>query len=385
VVLLGDPLIYYLLCAFDPDFTELFKIAADFEDSLSATDENRRLYARLIATLAHRQQLKPLDRHAVARLMEHSARMAGHRDKLSLRIGALVDLLRESQYCAARAGAETVTATHVQAAIDAQVRRADRGRERIHEEIARGTIMIDTAGTRVGQVNSLSVVALGQFAFGRPNRITARVRLGEAGVVDIEREVELGGPIHSKGVLILAAYVGARYAPERPLSLSASVVFEQSYAAVEGDSASVAELLALLSAIANVPLRQSIAVTGSVNQHGEIQAIGAVNEKVEGFFDVCRARGLTGEHGVMIPAANVQHLMLRPDVVEAVRAGRFHVYAVKTVDEGVELLTGMAAGQRTAAGEFPDESFNRLVEERLVALADARQAQLAMLAAREHL
>jgi predicted ATP-dependent protease len=374
VVLLGEPLIYYLLCVLDPDFRELFKVAVDFDDQIDATEETRRQYAHLVAELVRAAALRPFDRGAVARVMEHSARLAGHQEKLSGRIAALTDLLGEADYWAGQEQASTVATAHVQRAIDAATARVDRLRERAHEEIARHTVMIDTQGERAGQVNGISVSALGTFVFGRPTRITARVRMGRGDVVDIEREVELGGPVHSKGVLILAAYLGARYSPNRPLSLSASLVFEQSYAAVEGDSASAAELFALLSAIADVPIRQCLAVTGSVNQHGEIQAVGSVNEKIEGFFDVCRARGLTGEHGVIIPGANAQHLMLRRDVVEAVGRGLFHVYPIRTADEGMELLTGIPTGERDATGEFPADTVNRLVESRLADFAETLQA-----------
>jgi lon-related putative ATP-dependent protease len=374
VVLLGEPLIYYLLCALDPDFRELFKVAVDFDDQIDATEEARRQYAFLVAELVRAAALRPFDRGAVARVMEHSARLAGHQEKLSGRIAALTDLLGEADYWAGQEQASTVATAHVQRAIDAETARVDRLRERVYEEIARHTVMIDTQGERAGQVNGISVSALGTFVFGRPTRITARVRMGRGDVVDIEREVELGGPVHSKGVLILAAYLGARYSPNRPLSLSASLVFEQSYAAVEGDSASAAELFALLSAIADVPIRQCLAVTGSVNQHGEIQAVGSVNEKIEGFFDVCRARGLTGEHGVIIPATNAQHLMLRRDVVDAVGRGLFHVYPIRTADEGMELLTGIPAGERDATREFPADTVNRLVESRLADFAETLQA-----------
>jgi predicted ATP-dependent protease len=282
---------------------------------------------------------------------------------------SLGDLLREADYWSKTDGRKSVTAGDVESAIEAQVRRASRVRERINEEIRRGTILIDTAGTVTGQVNGLSVLQLGQYMFGRPSRITARVRLGSGRVVDIEREVKLGGPIHSKGILILSGFLGARYAPDRPLSLSASIVFEQSYGGVEGDSASLAELMALLSALAEVPVRQSLAVTGSINQFGQVQAIGGVNEKIEGFFDLC-AGGLDGSQGVIIPRANVRHLMLRRDVVEAAAAGKFHVYAVSTADEAIALLTGLEPGERGASGKFPEGSFNRRVEARLAALTE---------------
>jgi lon-related putative ATP-dependent protease len=374
VILLGERMLYYTLYQADPDFGELFKVAADFEDQMDRTVDTHLLYARMIGTIARQEGLRPLDRAAVARVIEQSARLAGDAEKLSTHVHSITDLLREADYWAGEAQHRIIDATDVQRAIDAQIRRLDRVRERIQEEIQRGTILIDTQGAAVGQVNGLSVLNMGQFAFGRPSRITARVRLGRGEVVDIEREVALGGPIHSKGVLILSAYLGARYAMERPLSLSASLVFEQSYSGVEGDSASSAELYALLSALADLPVKQGLAVTGSVNQRGQVQAIGGVNEKIEGFFDTCQAQGLTGEQGVLIPASNVKHLMLRHDVVAAVAVGQFQVYAVDTIDQGIELLTGVPAGERDDAGEFPTGSVNQRVEARLIALADKRLA-----------
>ena len=374
VVLIGDRMLYYSLVQLDPDFGELFKVEADFNEDMERTPESNLLYARLVATMARGEDLRPFDRGAVARVIERSARMAGDASKLSVHLLSIADLLREADYWASVAGNGVVTADDVQRAIDTQIHRADRVRERVHDRIQRGTILIDTSGERVGQVNGLSVVGLAKFAFGQPSRITARVRIGGGKVVDIEREVELGGPIHSKGVLILSSFLGARYAAEHPLSLSASLVFEQSYGGVEGDSASMAELCALLSALARVPIKQSFAMTGSVNQHGEAQPIGGVNEKIEGFFDVCKARGLTGEQGVVIPTSNVQHLMLRRDVVEAVEAGQFHIYPMRTVDEAIELLTGIPAGERDAEGNFPEGSINQLVEARLVELAEKQRA-----------
>ena len=374
VVLIGDRMLYYALVQFDPDFGELFKVEADFNEDMERTPESNLLYARLVATMARGEDLRPFDRGAVARVVERSARMAGDASKLSVHLLSIADLLREADYWAIVAGNGVVTADDVQRAIDTQIHRADRVRERVHDRIQQGTILIDTSGERVGQVNGLSVVELGNFSFGQPSRITARVRIGGGKVVDIEREVELGGPIHSKGVLILSSFLGARYAAEHPLSLSASLVFEQSYGGVEGDSASMAELCALLSALARVPIKQSFAMTGSVNQHGEAQPIGGVNEKIEGFFDVCKARGLTGEEGVVIPTSNVQHLMLRRDVVEAVEAGQFHVYPMRTVDEAIALLSGIPAGERDAEGNFPEGSMNQLVEARLVELAEKQRA-----------
>jgi lon-related putative ATP-dependent protease len=372
VVLVGDRLLYYLLSAFDPDFPELFKVQVDFEETLDRTEDNQLLYARLIAGLVKKEKLKPFDRTAVARVLEHSVRLAADTQKLSLRGGDLVDVLREADYWC-QDGRTAVTAGDVQRAVDAQIFRADRVRQRLQEEIRRGTLLIDTEGSAVGQVNGLSVLQLGGFSFGHPGRITARVRVGEGEVMDIEREVKLSGPVHSKGVLILSGFLGERYAADQPLSLSASLVFEQSYAGVEGDSASLAELCALLSAISGLPVRQSLAVTGSVNQHGCVQAVGGVNEKIEGFFDVCAARGLTGRQGVLIPAANVQHLMLRQDVVDAVREEKFHLYPVTLVDEAVETLTGMPAGRRDESGFYPIATVNRLVADRLTYLAEIRR------------
>jgi lon-related putative ATP-dependent protease len=365
--------LYYLLYQYDPDFGELFKVEADFNQEMDRSPENNQLYARLIATLARRNDLRPFDRRAVAQVITRSARMAGDAEKLSVHLLGVSDLLREADYWAGEAGHRVVKAADVQRAIEAQIRRSDRVRERVQERIQRGTILIDTDGEKVGQVNGLSVLMLGNFSFGQPSRITARVRMGGGKVIDIEREVELGGPIHSKGVLILSSFLGSRYAPNYPLSLSASLVFEQSYGGVEGDSASMAELCALLSALADVPIKQSLAVTGSVNQHGEVQPIGGVNEKIEGFFDVCQARDLTGEQGVIIPASNVQHLMLRRDVVDAVKAKQFQIYTVETVDQVIELLTGIPAGKRGKRGEFPEGSINQLVEARLIELAETQR------------
>jgi lon-related putative ATP-dependent protease len=359
VVLVGERLFYYLLHGYDPEFGELFKVAADFEDEMDRAPETDLLCARMIAAIARREKLRPLDRGAVARVIEEASRSVSDAEKLSTRIEGMADLLREADHWAGVAGRAVATAEDVRRAVEAAERRSSRVRERLREEVLRGTLLVDTQGERVGQVNGLAVMQLGGFAFGHPQRITARVRLGGGKVVDIERESELGGPIHSKGVLILSGYLSGRYAARMPLQLSASLVFEQSYGGVEGDSASSAELYALLSALAGAPVRQSLAVTGSVNQHGDVQAIGGVNEKIEGFFEVCKARGLNGEHGVLIPAANVKHLMLRREVVEAVAAGKFAVYPVATVDEGIEILTGT-----------PAEAINRQVEQRLADFAE---------------
>jgi lon-related putative ATP-dependent protease len=374
VILLGDRLLYYLLQAYDPEFLDLFKVAADFDDEIDRTAENSRQFARLLATLAAQETLRPLDRSATARVLEECARHAGDAEKISAQIRHAADIVRESDYCAGRDGHEIIGADDVQHAIDARIRRAGRIRDRLQEEILRETVLIDTAGGKIGQVNGLAVAQLGEFAFGHPSRITARVSQGSGEVVDIEREVELGGPIHSKGVLILTGFLASHFVIDRPLSLHASLVFEQSYGGVEGDSASAAELCALLSALADVPINQALAITGSVNQHGEIQAIGGVNEKIEGFFDICSKRGLTGTQGVLIPMANVKHLMLRGDVIAAVTEGHFHIYPVDTIDRCLELLTGLEAGARTADGGFLAGSVNQRVRETLLEFAETRRA-----------
>ncbi|MCU0971019.1 MAG: AAA family ATPase, partial [Gammaproteobacteria bacterium] len=373
VVLIGDRFLHYLLKAYDPEFGLLFKVSADFSEDMGRSPERDLLYARLIATLQRRERLRPLDRGAVAGLIDQSARRAQDGEKLSLHVGQLVDLIREADHAAAVAGSSLIAGCHVRAAIDAQERRLSQLRERLHEAILRGTVLIDTKGRQLGQVNGLSVIQLGDYAFGAPTRISATARLGTGEVIDIEREVSQGGEIHSKGVLILSAYLANRYARHQPLSLAASLVFEQTYGQVEGDSASVAELCALLSAIGDVPLRQGIAVTGSVNQHGEVQAVGGVNEKVEGFFAICQARGLDGSHGVVLPAANTKDLMLHPDVLAAAEAGRFRVYAARHVDEVMEILTGLPAGHPDAEGRFPEGSVNGQVQRRLAEWTALRQ------------
>ena len=373
VVLLGDRLLYYLLKAYDPEFGQLFKVAADFSETLMRAPDNDRLYARLIATLQRNQGLRPLTRQATERVIEQAARRAADGERLSLHMGSLVDLLQEADYRADQEGQALVGLDQIQSALDAQHHRLDQLRERLHEEILRGTLLIDTRGVQLGRVNALSVIQLGDYAFGSPSRISATARLGSGEVVDIQREIEQAGPIHAKGVLILSAYLGRRYARFQPLCLSASLVFEQTYSAVEGDSASLAELCALLSAVGDLPLKQSLAVTGSVNQHGEVQAIGGVNEKIEGFFDICQARGLTGAEGVIIPHANRKHLMLRQDVIEAAAAGAFHVYAVKHVDQAMELFTDQPAGTPDADGTYPIDTINGQIQYRLGELFSVRQ------------
>ena len=373
VAIIGEPSIYYLLDQYDPDFPELFRVTADFDGDMDRTPQNNILFARLLGSLARREGLHPLTSEAVARLCEHSARLSGDAEKLSWQVRRIGDLAREANYFATRAGRSVIERADIETAIEAAVARISRIRTRMQEEILRQTILIATDGEAVGQVNGLSVLELGRFVFGKPSRISARVRLGAGKVIDIEREVDLGGPLHSKGVLILSGFLGARYAPDQPLSLAASLVFEQSYGGVDGDSASSAELYALLSALAEAPIKQSFAVTGSVNQFGEVQAIGGVNEKIEGYFDICAKRGLTGRQGVLIPASNVKHLMLRKDVVEACRDGKFAVYPVTTIDQGIALLTGVPAGARDAGGRYPVDSLNGRVERRLMQFAEARR------------
>jgi lon-related putative ATP-dependent protease len=373
VVLVGERLLYYLLKAYDPDFGQLFKVAADFAEDMRRLPENEPLYARLVATLQQEKKLLPLTRGAVEVAIEMAARRAADAERLSIHLGGLSDLLQEADYLARQSGDETVCREHLDRARKAQHRRLDQMRERLQEEILRGTLLIDTAGIQLGQVNGLSVLQLGDYAFGTPTRISATARIGSGEVVDIQREVEQGGPIHTKGVLILSSYLGRRYAKYQPLCLSASLVFEQTYGTVEGDSASAAELCALLSAIGDIPLKQSLAITGSVNQHGEIQAIGGVNEKIEGFFDICAARGLTGDEGVIIPEANRKHLMLRADVIEAAARERFRIYSVRHVDQALELLSGQSAGVPDAASSYPADSINGQIQARLTDLFRVRQ------------
>ena len=367
VVLIGSPYIYYLLYALDEDFRELFKVKVDFDDSLLRTPEFELFYARFVGGACRDEALPAFGPEAVAKLIEHCSRLVGDQTRLTSRLGEVLDVIRESAFWAGRRGHEVVGAEDVREAIEQKTYRSSLIDERVRRLIDEGTVLIATEGRVMGQVNGIAVLDLGDHAFGRPSRITARTFSAEPGVVDIEREAKLGGRVHSKGVMILSGFLAGRYARERPLALSASLAFEQSYEEVEGDSASSAELYALLSSLAGIPLSQGLAVTGSVNQHGEIQPVGGINEKIEGFFDVCAARGLTGEQGVIMPAANVHHLMLREDVVEAARAGRFHVHAISTVDEGLALLSGLESGVGGPDGHYPKGSFNAAVEAALTA------------------
>ncbi len=370
VVLLGGRRLYYLLSEMDPEFLELFKVAADFEHDMSRNGDTAADYARYLANLIDDEDLKAFSSDAIARVCDRSSREAGDKEKFSTHAETLRDLLREANYWARKREADVVEPEDVRRAVDAKNRRNSRVRDRMAEQIERETLLIDTDGQEVGQINGLAVLQLGQFAFGKPNRITARVRLGKGEVVDIEREVDLGGPLHSKGVLIISGYLGARFAHDFPLSLSASLVFEQSYGGIDGDSASLAEVCALKSALAEAPIAQNIAITGSVNQRGQVQAIGGVNEKVEGFFDICRRRGLTGDQGVIVPESNIKHLMLRDEVVDAVDDGDFAIWAVSDVDEATSILTGLPAGEADDDRQFPADTLNGRVQQRLQDLAD---------------
>ncbi len=371
VVLIGEPYLYYALYAYDEDFRELFKVKADFSVVMDWTDDSVREYARFIASVCREENLRAFEPSGVAEIIEQSARMTEDQRKLATRFGDVIALIREASYWAGASGRDRVIDEDVLKAIDKRIYRSSRIEEQIREMIAREIILVSVDGDAVGQVNGLSVVPFGDYQFGRPSRITARISPGRAGVVDIQREIRLSGPIHSKGVLTLSGYLAGKYAIDQPLSLSATVAFEQLYEGIEGDSASSSELYALLSSLSGYPLKQSLAVTGSVNQYGEVQAIGGANEKIEGFFDVCRVMGLTGRQGVMIPADNVQNLMLRPDVIEAVRQGRFHIYPIDTIDQGIELLTGVPAGERRPDGHYPEGSVNAAVERRLREMAEA--------------
>jgi len=374
IILIGERWLYYLLCHYDIEFGSLFKVAADLDDDLERSDDNVEQYARLVLRQAKELELLPLNTAAIQRVIEERARQAEDSERLSMHMSSLDDLIEQADYWARQRGGSEVDAEDVEKALSERRRRFGRLQSRIIDAIKRGTLLIDTSGECIGQVNGLSVTDLGEYRYGHPVRITATTRVGTGDVVDIEREVELGGAIHSKGMMILSSALSARYAPDLPLSLHGSVVFEQSYGGVEGDSASVAELSALLSSLSRLPIRQNIAVTGSVNQLGRVQAVGGVNEKIEGFFDVCRERGLDGSHGVIIPQDNVKHLMLREDVVDAVRRDEFRVFAVRHIDEAITILTGERAGERGEDGNFPAGSVNALVESQLIEYATARKS-----------
>ena len=370
VILIGNPYLYQQLFVLDPDFSELFKVKAEFDTTMARTEENIKRYAAFVCTLCQKENLKHLDQSALAKLIEYSQRIAEDQKKLSTRFAEVGDIIREANFYATQEKSDVVSEKHVKKAIEEKIYRSKLIQEKIQEMISRGVLLIDTDVEKVGQVNGLSVMGLGDFAFGSPSRVTASVGLGREGVIDIEREAKMSGPIHTKGVLILSGYLNEKYAQDKPLSLSARLVFEQSYGGVEGDSASSTELYAILSALSGLPIKQSIAVTGSVNQKGEVQAIGGVNEKIEGFFEVCKAKGLTGQQGVMIPESNKDNLMLKEEIVDAVKAGKFHIYSAKTIDEGIAVLTGTKAGERRQDGTFEEGTVNYRVDKQLKDMAE---------------
>jgi lon-related putative ATP-dependent protease len=370
VILIGDPYLYQQLYSLDMEFNQLFKVKADFDTTMDWTEENTQQYAAFVCTVCEKEGLKHLDGSGLAKLLEHSSRLAEDQQKLSTRFAEVVDTIREASFYASQENSEFVTGPHVKKAIEEKVYRSKLIQDKIQEMIKRGILLIDTEAANVGQVNGLSVIDLGDFEFGMPSRVTASTGLGREGVIDIERESKMGGPIHTKGVLILSGYLNEKFAQDKPLSLSARLVFEQNYEGVEGDSASSTELYAILSALSGLPIKQNLAVTGSVNQKGEVQAIGGANEKIEGFFEVCKAKGLTGKQGVMIPESNVQNLMLKEEIVDAVKEGKFHIFSVKTIDEGIEVLTGVKAGERKKDGAFDEETVNHRVDKRLRQMAE---------------
>jgi len=369
VVMIGDAYIYETLYAVDEDFKKIFKVKADFDTVMERKDETQLKYAAFIRKICNDEKLLPFDRSGAAAVIEYGVRLAGRQKKLSTEFHRVTDILREASYWARKDGSSAVTEKHVDQAITEKIYRKKMIEEKIQEMIDEGTILIDSDGSRVGQVNGLSVYDLGEYAFGKPSRITAQTSMGKAGIINIEREADLSGRTHNKGVLILAGYLRGKFAQDKPLTLTASICFEQSYGGIDGDSASSTEVYAILSSLAEVPIRQEVAVTGSVNQNGEIQPIGGVNQKIEGFFDVCKARGLNGTQGVMIPHQNTGDLMLRKDVVEAVSQGKFHIYPVKTIDQGIEILTGVPAGEKNPDGSYPEGSVNFRVNKKLLDLA----------------
>jgi len=374
VIMLGNDYLYQMLMTYEEDFWEMFKVKADFDYQMDRTNDNLKSYTCFIRQCCDKDKLLHFDRSGVAKVLEYASRSVSHKGKLSARFGLLKDVLIEADFWARKQSSQEITGEHVEKAIREKIHRLDLIAERIRQLIAEGTLIVDLEGSAVGQVNGLSVYDLGIFSFGRPSRITAKTFLGKSGVINIERESQLSGRIHDKGVLILSGYLGWKYAQKHPLSLSASICFEQMYSGVEGDSASSTELYAILSSLSDIPLRQDIAVTGSVNQKGEIQPIGGVNEKIEGFYDVCKAKGITGKQGVMIPHQNIKHLMLREDVIQDVKEGKFHIYSVRTIDEGIEILTGVPAGEQQEDGTYPDGSINYFVDACLMRYAGIMKA-----------
>lgn len=370
VVVIADAVLYHLLGQYDEDLRKIFKVRADFDTAMQKTDQNIQQFAEFVKMVTDEEKARPFDRTAICALVEQAVRMTGRQEKISTSFPAITDLIREAEFWAEQENETVVRERHIDKAVEAKIFRSNLIEENLQEMIDRGTLMIDVEGEVIGQVNGLAVYALGDYMFGKPSRITASTSMGRAGVINIEREADMSGNTHNKGVLILGGYLRKKYAQNKPLTMSASIAFEQSYSGVDGDSASSTEIYALLSSLSGVPIKQNIAVTGSVNQKGEIQAIGGVNQKIEGFFDCCRRIGLNGDQGVMIPASNVKDLMLRKDVVKAVEDGRFHIYSVKTIDEGIQILTGKQAGTKQADGSYPEDTINFLVDKQLKALAE---------------
>lgn len=373
VILIGTPYIYYLLYNLDEEYKELFKVKADFDSRMERTADNIDRYASFVASCAKEEELKPFDKTGVAKIIEYSSRLAGHQEKLSTRFSDIADILRESHYWAMKDNSGVVSARHVLQAMEEKIFRSNRIEDRIREAIVEDTLIVNTEGRKVGQINGLAVLDMGDYSFGKASRITAKTYTGKTGVVNIEREIKMSGRIHAKAIMIISSYLGSKYALKKPISLSASITFEQLYEMVEGDSATCAELYALLSSISNIPLKQCIAVTGSMDQNGDVQPIGGVNEKIEGFFELCKQRGLDGSHGVIIPGRNVKHLMLKQDVIDSVKEGKFSIYPIDKMEDGLEILTGMSAGELQEDNTYSENTINHLVMKRLNEISEAME------------
>ncbi|HZK00061.1 MAG TPA: Lon-insertion domain-containing protein, partial [Tissierellaceae bacterium] len=365
VIIIGDEYTYTMLYAYDEDFKKLFKIRADFDIEMDKNPSNVQLMAEFIATHSQESDLRGFDKTAVARIVEYSSRLASHQDKMSTEFNKIVEILYEADFWAGEDSSDIVTEKHIQRAIEEKIYRSNKYEEKLSESFENGTILMDLDGEKIGQINGLAVLSTGDYSFGKPSRITASVYSGEDGIINIEREAKQSGKTHDKGVLILSGYLGERFATKKPLGISIGIGFEQNYSIIDGDSASSTELYAILSAMAKVPIKQHIAVTGSVNQKGEIQPIGGVNEKIEGYYEICKKKGLTGIQGVMIPKKNIKNLILKKDVIEAVKKGEFHIYAIDTIEEGIEILTGLKAGALNDYGEYPEGTLNYYIMKNL--------------------
>ena len=368
IILIGSPIWYYLLYEWDEDFRELFKVKAEFDTMMDYSLQNVHDFANVIYKIEKENDFLPLSDHAMASTIEQAARMAEDQNKISIKFGELSSILHEANHYAQMASGETINSEHINKAVDAKYFRSNLIQERINEMIRRKKLMIELETSKIGQINGISIIDLGDISFGRPNKITASVASGKVGLVDIEREAKLAGPIHTKGVLILMGYLAAKYAQHKPISLFASLVFEQSYSEIEGDSASSAELYAILSSLSQLPIKQGIAATGAINQKGELQPVGGINEKIEGYYEVCSQSGLNGEQGVIIPKSNIENLMLKPNVVQSIKEGMFHIWAVGSIDEGIEILTGRPAGKLLKSGSYTKDSVHYLVDQRIVQL-----------------